>query len=164
MSKPTRAQVHAVQHALYKHKRLEKLFELQRQVALVMNLNRNAQLPTNDVRYPAGSGPQWFYPDTGGLDMNVEAGANLCDQIASTILAMRSDVAGVSFPPADKQHLMTALGQEAAAWKARGRHWRDPKPPNVDAVVNEISGHFNASIDAVKHVQRYLKPKHELGL
>jgi hypothetical protein len=163
MSKPTASQIHAVQDALYKDGRLDKLSELHQQLSVLMNFSLGSQLPTKDVRYPAGSGPQWFYPDTGGLDQSVIAAAGICDQIAKTILQMRQDVSGVAFPEADKQHLLTALKEEAASWTARGHHWRDPKPPDVDAVVGEIYGHLSAAVDAVGHVRQYLKAKQFIG-
>ena len=68
MAKPTHDQIKAVRKALYKRSRMQRLSDLMHNLAVSMNLNPSADLPTGDVRYPPGSGPQWFFPDTGAVD------------------------------------------------------------------------------------------------
>jgi hypothetical protein len=157
-SHPTQAQIHAVQKALYNHKRLAKLKDLRQQLALTMNFDQTTPLPPGDIRNPAGSGPNWFYPSTGQVDKLVLDGAALCDQVAHTILQMRTDVGAVHFPASDKHHLMNAMSEEAASWTARGRAWRAPGPPDVQAQAAEISKHVTNSLQEAAHVQQYFKP------
>lgn len=81
---PTRAQIKAVRHALYKRTRLESLKERLSEVAMTMNLNPTIQLQPNDIRNPSGSGPNWFLRSNGSVDPLVLEGADLCDKIAQT--------------------------------------------------------------------------------
>jgi hypothetical protein len=155
---PTKAQVHAVQKALYEPARLKHMRQLRMEISLAMNLNQEAQLPPTDVRYPAGSGPQWFYPDTGDVDDLVLQGAHLCDQMAHALLAIRADVAKIDFPASDKHHMMAGIQAEAASWSARGRAWRAASKPDVEALVAGISGHLQTGIAEAAHVQHYFKP------
>lgn len=155
---PTKAQIHAVQKALYEPTRLEHMRHLRMEIGRTMNFNQEVQLPPTDVRYPGGSGPQWFYPDTGKVDDLVLQGANLCDEMAQALLAVRAAVGKVDFPASDKHHMMAGIQAEAASWSARGRAWRAASKPNVDALVAEISGHLETGIAEAAHVQHYFKP------
>ena len=146
MSKPTHKQIKAVHEALYKHQRLQKQSDLLHNLGVIMNMNPAADLPTNDVRYPPGSGPQWFFPDTGQLDNNVLAAAQICDQIDGTILEMESDVKAVDFPAGDKQNLTNALSEEAASWSARAKFLRTPTPPAGGQAPSEINDHLDAAL------------------
>ena len=164
MAKATHRQIRAVQRALYKPQRLQRIKELAREISNGMNLNPNVTLQQHDIRNPAGSGPNWFIAATGAVDNNVIAAANQCDDLAKTILEMRADVDAVDFPADDKRHLKEALKQEAASWTVRGRAWRGAGSPNVDALVSDIAGHVNAAVTEAKHVGQYLNSKKEVGL
>jgi hypothetical protein len=162
--KPTQAQIRAVHHALYKRNRLHELKHRLADIRRTMNFNPTAPLSPHDIRNPPGSGPNWFIEATGAIDRPVLEAATLCDKIAEGILEMRHDVAAVDFPADDKHHLMTALKEEAASWTARGKAWRSPDASNIDGQVNAILAHVTASVQAAKHVQRYLKPAKDFGL
>ena len=161
-SHPTQAQIHAVQKALYKHPRIARLKDIRQQLSQTMNFDPTAVLQPNDIRNPAGSGPNWFYASNGQVDQLVLHGAALCDQVAHTILQMRSDVASVHFPASDKHHLMNALREEAASWSARARAWRAPGAPDVQAMLADISGHVATAVQEAAHVRRYFKPYDEI--
>ena len=131
MAKSTHDQIKAVHTALYKRGRMRRLSDLMHNLAVSMNLDPSADLPASDVRYPPGSGPQWFFPDTGALDNLVSRSAGYCDQIAQTILAMRGDIQQVNFPKADKQNLSKALSK-------RRRHGRSAASSGERAASPEI--------------------------
>src|SRR5438270_3883827 len=165
MAKPTHDQIKAVHQALYKRSRMQKLSDLMNKLAASMNLNPTKELPGNDVRSPAGSGPQWFYPDTGDVDNLVIRSAGYCDQIAQTILAMRHDVQQVDFPRADKRNLSKALSEEAASWTLRGQLWRaSGKPADPAQGAAQISGHLANATQAARHVQAYLRSAQDVGV
>jgi hypothetical protein len=165
MAKPTHDQIKAVHKALYKDNRIQELTHLMHNLAASMNLNPSTQLPGNDVRNPAGSGPQWFFPDTGAVDNLVIRSAGYCDQIAHTILAMRSDIQQVDFPQADKQNLSKALSEEAASWTLRGQLWRaSGKPADPDQAAAQISAHLANAEQAAKRVRPYLRTAQEVGV
>src|SRR5262249_35484240 len=128
------------------------------------NFNPEVQLSPHDIRNPSGSGPNWYIQATGAIDRPVLEAAGVCDKIADTFMEIRHDVSKVDFPARDKQHLMTALREEAASWTARGHAWRNPNAKNVQAQVDSISKHVQAGVDAARHVQRYLVPANDLGL
>jgi hypothetical protein len=161
---PTDAQITALHHALYKRARLEHLRTLQHNIAVLMNLLPGATLPGNDVRSPAGSGPQWFVPATGAIDPSVTEAAKDCDAIATTLMAIHDDVAGVDFPDKLRGHVMASLKAEAASWNARASFWRSPHKPDVDAVVKQISGHLKTAADEAKPIGKYLKTVKAVGL
>ncbi len=149
MTSPSHAEIHAVRGVLYSHAHLAPISAALQNMATVMNLNDQATLPASDVRAPAGSGPQWYYPDSGALDANVTMGAHYARQIAFGLQGLRSAIAGVSFPEADKQYLMTALNEEAAAWNLRAQQWSDPKPPaDVENAAALVQGHLTACAQA----------------
>ncbi len=160
---PTPAQITAVQHALYRNQRLHRMNQLLHQLATTMNVNPATEISPNDVRNPAGSGPQWFFPDSGNTDSLVIDGAQICDQIASAVLEMRQDIQNVSFPDSDKGHLSKALSAEAASWSARAAAWRAPKNADVDVLVDSIQTHVQTAAQEAAQVHRYLKTKRELG-
>ena len=165
MAKPTHDQIKAVHQALYKRSRMQKLSDIMNNLAVSMNLNPSKELPGNDVRNPAGSGPQWFFPDTGAVDNLVIRSAGYCDQIAHTILAMRSDIQQVDFPQADKQNLSKALSEEAASWTLRGQLWRaSGKPADPDQAAAQISAHLANAEQAAKRVRPYLRSAQEVGV
>jgi hypothetical protein len=161
---PTHAQVRALHHALYKTERLHHLQSRQHNIAVLMNLRPAASLPAKDVRSPAGSGPQWFVPATGAVDPAVREAADDCDAIATTLMAIHDDVAGVDFPDKLRGHVMASLKAEAASWNARASFWRSPAKPDVDAVVKRIAGHAKTAADQAKPVSRYLRTAQEVGL
>jgi hypothetical protein len=145
MTEPTSDEVHAVRQALHEHARLTTIADALHNLSTVMNLNPEAELSPTDVRSPAGSGPQWFYPDSGQLDSMVTEGAKYARQVAAGILAIRSAVSSVSFPETDKQDLMTALHEEAAVWTARADVWTAPQPPSDPAsAAAQIQSHLSA--------------------
>jgi hypothetical protein len=154
---PTQAQIHVVQKVPYNHTRIAELKDLRQQLALTMNFNQTTPLLPGDIRNPAGSGPNWSYASSGQVDMLVVDGAALCDQVAQAILQMRADVGVVHFPASDKHQLMNAMREEAASWSARGRAWRAPGTPDVQARVAEISKHVTNSLQEAAHVQHYFK-------
>jgi hypothetical protein len=162
--RPTDAQIRAVHHALYERHRLHDLKHRLADLTRSMNLNPEIPLSPHDIRNPPGSGPNWYIQATGAVDGPVLDAADLCDKIASTLLEIRHDVGQVDFPDKDKQHLMTALKEEAASWTARGHAWRNPNADRVQAQVSAISGHVQAGMNAAQHVQRYLVPAKDLGL
>jgi hypothetical protein len=162
LTHPTEEQIKAVHTALYRPAHIEKLKELRRQCTTLMNFNGTAELSPHDIRNPAGSGPTWFILDNGQVDPFVKDGADLCDQIAHTILAIRSEVSKVAFPAADKHDLLKAMQEEAASWTARGQAWRAPGTLDVEAAVNEINGHVEAALEASKHLQHYFKPAEDV--
>jgi hypothetical protein len=162
MAKPTHAQIHAVRQALYSHKHVSRLKFLRQQIGLLMNLNHDHQLGEHDIRNPPGSGPNWIIRDTGSIDPLVTQAADLCDQVAKTMLAIRSDVQKVSFPAGDKRALLKAIHEEAASWTARGRAWRAPPSGNVQAAVNDINQHVQAGLQASRHLQHYFKDNLEV--
>jgi hypothetical protein len=165
MARPTHDQIKAVHQALYKRSRMQKLSHLMNNLAVSMNLNPSAELPGSDVRNPAGSGPQWFFPDTGAVDNLVIRSAGYCDQIAQTILAMRADIEQVNFPQADKQNLSKALSEEAASWTLRGQLWRATgKPADPDQAAAQISEHLAKAEQAAKRVRPYLRSAQEVGV
>jgi hypothetical protein len=165
MTKPTHHQIKAVHQALYKRSRMQKLSELMNNLAVSMNLNPSAELPGSDVRNPPGSGPQWFFPDTGAVDNLVIQAAGYCDQIAQTIIAMRGDIQQVNFPQADKQNLSKALSEEAASWTLRGQLWRaSGKPADPAQAAAQISAHLANATQAARHVQPYLRSAQQVGV
>ncbi len=165
MAKPTHDQIKAVHTALYKRGRMQRLSDLMHNLAVSMNLDPSADLPASDVRYPPGSGPQWFFPDTGALDNLVSRSAGYCDQIAQTILAMRGDIQQVNFPKADKQNLSKALSEEAASWTLRGQLWRaSGKPGDPDQAAARISRHLTNAAQAAMLVQPYLRSAKDVGI
>jgi hypothetical protein len=145
MTGPTDDEIHAVRKVLYAPARLKTIAEAMLNMSKVMNLDANKLLPPTDVRYPAGSGPQWYYPDTGGLDINITQGAKHAREVAAGILAIRSAISHVAFPQTDKQNLMTALQEEAAVWTTRATLWTDPQPPSdpVSAAAG-VQSHLTA--------------------
>ncbi len=159
MPKPTATQIKAVRAVLYQPQRVKDLNRLQANLAVVMNLNPEANLGDGDVRNPPGSGPQWYIPATGAIDDNITLAAGFCDQIAAILLKTRADLAKVDIPAADRTNLRTALGEEAASWSARGRVWKRPgQPADPGTAVAEISTHFTAAVAAAKHVSHYYRP------
>jgi hypothetical protein len=164
-TQPTQAEIEAVQKVLYEHRRLQKLSDLSTTVARRMNLDPTQLIQLKDVRYPPGSGPQWFYPDTGGVDQNVIESAGFCDEIAATLLEIHGDLESVSFPSVDKAHLLTAVAEEAASWSARGRIWKTPnRPGDAKTSVAAISTHVKAAVTAAGHVTPYLRSKQDLNI
>ncbi len=161
---PTKSEIRAVHKALYRRDRLNALKRLARDIARLMNFDPAAPLADNDVRNPPGSGPLWFLPATGEVDPHVLEAARACDTVATTLRAIRHDVGQVSFPAADKQHLMAALDAEAKSWTVRGAMWRDPGKPDVEGFVADISRHVDRAISEGKHVGPYLRTKGSLGL
>jgi hypothetical protein len=161
---PSKSQIKAVRKALYQRDRLGKLNDLARNISVLMNFNPATELPINDVRNPAGSGPTWFVPATGAVDPGVLEAANDCDTIAATLMAIRHDVGQVSFPSSDKQHLMASLQAEATSWNVRGAMWRSPTAPDVEAFTKEIGGHVATAISEAEHVAVYLKTKRAVGI
>ncbi len=164
MSRPTAAQIRAVHHALYKRNRLHELKHRLAHATQMMNLNPEIPLSPKDIRNPPGSGPNWYLAATGAVDNPVLDAADTCDQIASVFLEIRHEVGQVDFPHTDKQHLMTALKEEAASWTARGHAWRNPNASDIEKQVSAISGHVQAGMNAAQHVQQYLVPAKDLGL
>jgi hypothetical protein len=162
--KPSESQLKALHAAMYKHDRLEHLKTLMENIAVLMNFDPTRELPVNDVRGPSGTGPQWYVPATGKIDSAVLEAADDCDTIASVLLAIRKDVEAVDFPAAARGHVTASLAAEAASWTARGAFWRDPAKPNVQAVQQEIDGHFQTAIDQIKPVSHFLKTKQAVGL
>ena len=162
--KPTEAQIRAVHHALYKRHRLHALRQHLVHIRSMMNLDPEIPLPPKDLRNPPGSGPNWYLRSDGSVDAPVLDAADTCEKIAEAILEMRHDVGQVDFPDKDKQHLMTALKEEAASWTARGHAWRNPDANNVQKQVNTIAQHVEAGVQAAQHVQRYLVPAKDLGV
>lgn len=162
--KPTEAQIRAVHHAMYKRHRLHVLKKRLADIRLAMNLDPEIPLSPKDLRNPPGSGPNWYLRSDGSVDTIVLDAADICDKIAETFLEIRHDVGQVDFPEKDKQHLMTALKEEAASWTARGHAWRRPDANNVQNQVDTIAKHVEASVQAAQHVQRYLVPAKDLGV
>jgi hypothetical protein len=159
MPKPTTAQVKAVRAVLYQPQRVKDLARLQANLAVVMNLNPDANLGDGDVCNPPGSGPQWYIPATGAIDDNITLAAGFCDQIAAILLKMRADLAKLDIPAVDRTNLRTALAEEAASWSARGRVWKRPgQPADPRVEVAEISNHFSAALAAAKRVAHYYRP------
>jgi hypothetical protein len=163
--RPTKKEIEAVRGVLYKHGRVEKISELVHNIVVLMNLNPSAVVPGSDPRYPAGSGPQWYFPDNGSLDNAVIESAGYCDQLAALSHTMRHEISNLSLPAADRRHLMTALSENANVWTMRARLWRAAKPPaDPNAAAASIAQHVTASLDALKHLKPYLKSPHEFGL
>lgn len=162
MRKPTRGEIRAVRRALYGHKHIAKLKSLRTEISTIMNLNHDQSLAQHDIRNPPGSGPNWIIRANGAIDPAVLRGADLCDEVAQTMLAIRHAVQGVSFPQADKVALLEALRQEAASWTARGRAWRAPSSPDVTAAVNDIDHHVQAGMQASRHLQHYFRPNQDV--
>lgn len=161
---PTHEQLKSLHRALYKPGRLQHLQTLQRNIAVLMNLNPATELPTNDIRNPAGSGPTWFVPATGAIDPGVLEAADDCDKIAQTLMAIHDDVAGTDFPDDLRAHVTASLNAEAASWTARGAFWRDPAPPDVEAVVAGIEAHLKIAAAEAKPIGKYLKTAQAVGL
>jgi hypothetical protein len=161
---PTKGEIRAVRKALYRRDRLDTLKHLAREIARLMNFDPAVPLAANDVRNPPGSGPLWFLPATGEIDPHVLEAAHACDTVAATLRAIRHDVGQVTFPTADKQHLMASLDAEATSWTVRGAMWRAPGKPDVEAFVADVSRHVDRTISEAKHVGVYLKTKRSLGL
>ena len=157
MSGPSAAQIAALHAALYKRDRIRALSEHSESITTLMNLNPTAHLQSNDIRGPAGSGPTWFLKATGALSTSVAEAAQRCESIATVLLEIRDDVRGVDFPAADKQHLLNAIGAEAASWSARGRAWGASKAPaSVDSAVAPIDAHLTTAATEIAHVEHYL--------
>ena len=164
MAVPTRAQMKAVHNVLYSPARTKRLSQLAIEIANRMNFDPEAELQERDIRNPPGSGPNWFIAATGAVDPLVIEAAGLCDQLAKTLLEMRSELAKVSIPAADKQSLLTLLDASAASWSARGRIWRAPNASDAKKAAAEISNHFVASMEASRKARLYLKKKGELPI
>lgn len=163
--KPTAHEIRAVQSVLYKQGRLEKISELVNNVVVLMNLDPSANIPSSDSRYPAGSGPQWYLPSDGSLAPSVTEAVGYCDQLVTLIGAMRQEISKLSFPQADKRHLLTALSENAMVWTTRANLWRAAAPPaDSNAAAASIAEHMTASANASKHLRPYLKSAQDLGL
>ncbi len=162
--KPSEAQIKALHHVLYERKRLHRLRTLQHNIAVLMNLNPEAELSSQDARAPAGSGPTWFLPANGAVDPLVLEAAKYGDEIAATLMSMHDDVAKVDFPHHLRAHVTAALKAEAASWTTRAAFWRSPTKPDVDAVVKSISGHVQDAIDHAKPVAKYFKSAQAVGV
>jgi hypothetical protein len=155
MTQPTHHQIDAVRKAIRDPDIKAKLKVAMRNLTRAMNLDPTAELQPNDVRDPAGSGPQWYYPDGAGLDKQVSDGAKSCDQIAALLLQIRDMVAHVTFPPGDKKHLTASIEAEAASWTARGRAWRSPTPPgDAKSATASVAKHIATCVSERTQVNK----------
>ena len=160
---PTSAQRKAVQNTLYSPARMQKLVVLEQRLAQLMNLDPTVELQENDIRNPPGSGPNWVYPATGGVDQNVLDAAAVCRQIAALLTEAQTQLAALNIPPAHKAFLSTSVSEEAAVWTARSDAWAAPgRPADAKATADQIAVHTLASITAAKKVARYLKTRDEV--
>lgn len=163
--KPTQHEIKAVQAVLYKPSRVQQISELTNNISVLMNLDPTTPLPNKDVRNPAGSGPQWYLPGTGGLDSLVTQAAGYCDKLAEALQTIHQEIAKVSFPPADKDQLLIALSESAMAWRTRAKLWRDPNAPaDPKTAAASIAAHLTASMAASAHLKPYLKSSEDIGL
>jgi hypothetical protein len=149
--------IRAVRKVLYEPRRLRKLFDHLSSIDVLMNLDRTQPLQPGDIRVEAGSGPNWFFWDSGEVDGGVLEASDRCDRVAELLLETRRELAQVKFDPSDKQHLRAALAEQAQAWQARAAAWRAPGPPDVQAAVGPIAAHEQASLRAFQRVKKYLK-------
>lgn len=155
---PTSNQIRAVRKALYKPERLRRIASEHANIIALMNLDPNTPLQPGDIRVVAGAGPLWYIPANGKLDPGVKEAANRCNTMAALIQETRRDVAKVSFPRPDKSALLTALAEEAAVWRERGRLWRAAPPGNVQVATAKLGQHQRASIQALTILGAYLMP------
>ena len=142
---------------LYEPTRTRRLFTLLEDIELLMNLNPARPLDPHDVKVFPGSGPLWFYPSNGKLNVGVVQAANRCDKIAALLRETERELADVDFPAADKHHLRAGLAAQARAWEARGSVWRARRKPNVRLNTTAIMGPERKSFEELKHVTKYLK-------
>lgn len=162
--KPTPAQIKAVRKVLYDRTQLKQMANDIQQVNLLMNIS-GPPLPQNDVRIAVGDGPQWFIQTTGAVDPNILSAVASCQSLAKRLLSLRSAVARLQLPPADKQFLTTALNEQALTWSARATLWQQQGAPADPAgAVAQIAAHQAASFAALKHVQAYLRPPSDFNL
>jgi hypothetical protein len=156
--KPTDEQIKAVHRVIYDQKRLQAQSDLIHNIAVLMNLNQTAELSVNDIRNPAGSGPNWFDPATGAIDSSVTQAAGYCRQLAGTLTDARAEIAQLSIPDEDRKHLMAALAAEAESWTVRARIWTDPDPPkNPYTSAIAITQPLTAAAKEAAQVTPYLK-------
>jgi hypothetical protein len=162
--KPTDEQIKAVHEVLYDPKRLQAQSDLIRNIAVLMNLNPSAELSVNDVRNPAGSGPNWFETATGAIDSSVIEAAGDCRQLAATLTDTRAEISKLSIPDEDRKHLMAALAAEAESWTVRARIWTDPNPPknpytSAIAITQPLSAAANEAAQVTPYLKSYKEAK-----
>ena len=149
MSKqPTQAEILAVRRVIYDPHRVQQIKEDVSSISVLLNLEN--QNPSSVF--------SWYVPATGALSPEVLEAVQRCRRIATTMLAIRNDLAHVSFDQTDKSHLHAALGAQAASWQARANAWTATgKPADTDALVAPISGHLNTALREAAYVRPYLK-------
>jgi hypothetical protein len=60
---------------------------------------------------------------------------------------MSADIGKLSLNNADRQHLMTALQEQAASWQARGNAWgAEGKVAAPETVATTIYGHRRSAV------------------
>lgn len=153
----SKAEIRAVRKVLYDRGRLRELLDEVRSIDVLMNTDPRANLPPDDIRVSAGSGPVWVIPSTGEIDPGVLEAAARCRRVAELLRATRAELSDVDFDDGDRRQLSTALDQHAKAWIARARAWSAPGPPDdVRAVAKEINRHDAKAVLAYARVEQYL--------
>ncbi len=158
MSKgPTRAEVKAVQKVVYKHARLQQIFDDYSSIDTLMHLDVSIE--------PPGAGPPWFVPATGKVDPAITESVMRCHRISSNLQAIAHDLKKVKFDAADRSTLITALTEQAASWDTRGDAWGQTASPSdsyISATVAKIAKHEKAAAEASHKVRAYLISSEDL--
>ena len=147
MTIPT-AQIEAVHGVLYDPARLKQIQDDTTSISVLLGI---------DDGNP-GSVHNWYVVSTRSLTAGKLEAAKRCHSIANTLLAMSADIGKLSLNSADKQHLMTALQEQAASWQARGNAWgAQGKLAAPETVAAGIGGHLRSAVLEAQHVKAYLK-------
>ena len=148
MTTPTAAQIEAVHGILYDPARLNQIQDDTSSISVLLGIDDGNQ----------GSLHNWYVASTRSLTAGKLEAVKRCHSIANTLLAMSADIGKLSLNNGDRQHLMSALQEQAASWQARGNAWGAlGKLVAPDAVAATISGHLRLAVLEAQHVKAYLK-------
>ena len=154
---PTRAETKAVQKVLYKHARLQQIFDDYSSIDVLLHLNVATDAP--------GAGPQWFVPATGNEDPSITEAVKRCHRIASNLRATADELKKVDVDVDDRKTLVTAVTEQAASWDARGDAWGQNSSPSeeyINSAVAKIANHAENASKAAHKVRAYLKSTEDL--
>ncbi len=145
---PTAAQIEAVHRILYDPARLRLIQDDTNSISVLLGIDNGDQSSVHS----------WYVLSTRSLTAGKLEAAQRCHSIANTLLAMSADIGKLSLNNADRQHLMSALQEQASSWQARGNAWgAQGELAAPDTVAATISGHLRSAVLEAQHVKVYLK-------
>jgi len=154
---PTKSEIKAVQKVLYKHARLQQIFDDYSSIDALMHLDMNT--------VSVGVGPSWFVPATGKLDPTVTEAVKRCHRIAANQRAIAGELKTLKIDPGDRKTLVTAMTEQAASWDARGDAWGQNSAPSehyIKSTVAKIKQHQANATAAAHEVRAYMKSTEDL--